>query len=445
MNIALLNLGCPKNQKDGEVALASFIKNGFKYTEALEKAEVIMINTCGFIDEAKQESISTILSCSEYKTNGLCKVIILTGCLSQKYNKDLTKEMPEIDIFLGVSTFPRAYEVYSDFLRTKKSQSLIEEPSFIYTDCDYINVLKKSGYVPETFSYSAYVKVAEGCDSKCTYCSIPSIRGTTKTRTHQSIIDEIAFLVKTGVKEIVLIAQDLTASPIQIKELLKKISRMPKDKRPAWLRLMYCNPWGVDDELIKIIKNEEWIVNYIDMPIQHVSESVLKRMGRRGGGAIVRDLVNKLKENDIVIRSTILTGFPGETAKDFEELRAFVSEGYFNWLGLFVFSPQEGTLAIDMLGKVPLELAIERRNELDRLQFEITTALNDRYVDSVLPVLINCKTEGLIEGRIFSQAPVVDGVVRFEGKIKGPFEKVLIEEVNGFDLIGKIFKEIDHG
>lgn len=445
MNIALLNLGCPKNQKDGEVALASFIKNGFKYTEALEKAEVIMINTCGFIDEAKQESISTILSCSEYKKKGRCKALILTGCLSQKYSEELKKEIPEIDVFLGVSTFPKAYDLYKAFSKTKKNQSLIEEPGFIYTDCDYLSILKTSGYMPETFSYSAYIKIAEGCNSKCTYCSIPSIRGRINIRTHESIIDEISFLVGTGVKEIVLIAQDLTAAPIKLKELLNKISKMPKQKRPTWLRLMYCNPWGVDDELIKIIKNEEWIVNYIDMPIQHISESILKRMGRKGGGTLIRDLVLKLKNNGIVIRSTVLTGFPGESSKDFEELKAFISEGWFHWLGLFVFSPQEGTPATEMPDKISLGLAIERRNELDRIQFEVTTALNDRYVDSVLPVLINCKTEGLIEGRIFSQAPVVDGIVKFEGNIDGPFANVLIEEASGFDLIGKIFKEIDHG
>ena len=441
MKVALLNLGCPKNQKDGEVALASFLKNGFKYTEEPKDAEVIVVNTCGFIDEAKEESISTTLSCAAYKKNGKCKAIIMTGCLSQRYSDELKGEMPEVDIFLGVSTYPKAYEAFKKFIddkTTKKKIININEPGFIYSDCDHLSVLQKSGYVPETSFYSSYVKIAEGCKSRCTYCAIPSIRGGLVTRSHESIIDEIKILVASGVKEIVLIAQDLTADTIELKALLKKIGKLPKDKRPEWVRLMYCNPWGVDEELIKIIKNEEWITNYIDMPIQHISDSVLKRMGRKGGARSIRDLVPKIKDSGITLRSTVLLGFPGETTKDFEELKTFVSKGYFHWLGIFVFSPQEGTPAMDMPDRIPTGVAVERRNELDRLQFEVTTALNEGYVDSILPVLVNCKVDGVTEGRIFSQAPMIDGIVRFEGETKGPFADVLIEQVNGFDLIGKL-------
>ena len=439
MKISLLNLGCPKNQKDGEVALASFIRNGFNYTEDPKQADVILVNTCGFIDEAKEESISTTLSCTDYKKNGKCKVLIMTGCLSQRYSDELKKEIPEVDIFLGVSTYPKAYEVYKNFIDKKKKVSLIEKPGFIYSDSDYISVIQKSGYVPETFSYSAYVKVAEGCKSKCAYCSIPSIRGNLVIRTHESVIDEIRVLVKTGIKEVVLIAQDLTADTIELKNLLKRIGKMPKMERPTWVRLMYCNPWGVDDELITIIKNEEWITNYIDMPIQHLSDGVLKRMGRKGDSSLIRGLVSKIRDSGIVLRSTVLVGFPGETAHDFEELKKFISEGWFDWLGIFVFSPQEGTPALNMPDKILPDVAIDRRNELDSIQFEVTTEINERYVDSIFPVLINCKADGVTEGRMFSQAPVIDGVVRFEGKAKGPFVDVKIEQVNGFDLIGKIF------
>jgi len=439
MKIALLNLGCPKNQKDGEVALASFIRNGFKYTEDPKLAEVILVNTCGFIDEAKEESISTTLSCTGYKKSGKCKALIMTGCLSQRYSNELKKEIPEVDIFLGVSTYPKAYEVFKDFIDNKKKISLVEKPGFIYSDPDYISMIQKSGYLPETFSYSSYVKVAEGCKSKCAYCSIPSIRGGLVTRTHQSVIDEIRVLVKSGIQEVVLIAQDLTADTIELKNLLKRIGKMPKTERPTWVRLMYCNPWGVDDELITIIKNEEWITNYIDMPIQHISDGVLKRMGRKGDSSLIKGLISKIKEGNIVLRSTVLVGFPGETTKDFEELKKFISEGWFDWLGLFVFSPQEGTPALKMPDKILPDVALDRRNELDSIQFEVTTELNERYVDSVFPVIINCKTDGVTEGRMYCQAPVIDGVVRFEGVAKGPFVDVKIEQVNGFDLIGKIF------
>jgi len=438
MKVALLNLGCPKNQKDGEVALASFLQHGFKYTSQLEQADAIIINTCGFIDEAKEESISTAISSAKYKKSGKCKALIMTGCLSQRYSGELKKEMPEVDIFLGVSTYPRAYEMFHKFISGKKSISFVDQPGFIYSDCDYIHDIQKSGYMPETFTYSAYVKIAEGCKSKCTYCSIPSIRGNLATRSHESIISEIKFLVGSGVKEIVLIAQDLTANETELKKLLRKIGKLPKKERPDWARLMYCNPWGVDDELISIIKNEEWITKYIDMPIQHISDRVLKRMGRKGDAALIMDLVSKMRASQIVLRSTVLVGFPGETAKDFERLRALVSDGWFHWLGIFVFSPQEGTSALAMADRVPDDVAIDRRNELDRTQFEVTTALNEGYVDSTLPVLVNNEVDGVTEGRIFAQAPVIDGVVRFEGKVKGPFVDVRIEQVNGFDLIGKI-------
>jgi len=436
MKVSLVNLGCPKNQKDGEVALSSFLRNKFQYAKDVKDSDVIIVNTCGFIDDAKEESIAVILECAQLKKQG--KTLIVTGCLSQRYKNELSKELPEADIFLGVSTYLKAYEAYKQFKKNGKQIIWIDDPGYIHSKCDHLSLLNSNGYIPETSTYSAYVKVSEGCNSRCTYCTIPSIRGGLVYRDKESVINEIKYSVSSGVKEIVLIAQDLAADKKYLKDLLKNISKLPQKNRPAWVRLMYCNPWGVDDELIKIIKNEEWITNYIDMPIQHISASILKKMGRSTSPASIMEVLGKLRSAGITIRTTLLTGFPGETEKDFKALKRLVSQGWFHWLGLFVFSPQEGTAASVMGSRVSFETALERRNELDRIQFDITNSLNEGYVDKVLPVLVCGRCSDVNEGRIFSQAPMVDGVVTFKGRVKGPFVDVIIEQANGYDLAGKI-------
>lgn len=439
MKIALINLGCPKNQKDGEVALASFISNGFSYTKQISDADVVMVNTCGFIDDAKEESIHEIINCTNIKQEKASQVLIVMGCLIQRHAKELKEEIPEVDIFLGVNAYYQAYDVFCEFIKTKKKRLLVGKPCFIEPGSSYLGLLDKTLYTPETFLYSDYVKIAEGCNNKCTYCSIPGIRGGLVFRDKENIIAEIKMLVKRNVQEIVLVAQDLVADIGRLKDLLKLIAKLPARQRPKWLRLMYCNPWGLDDELIDIISNEDWIVKYLDMPIQHISDKVLKLMARQGGSRLIRSNIEKLKKAGIVIRTTVLTGFPGEDDKDFEELRALVSEGQFHWLGVFVFSAQEGTPAFKMRSKVPKKLAIERRNELDRLQFEVTTALNNAYIGKKLPALIVGEpVDGVTEARIFAQAPLIDGVLRIQACVKGPFEDIIIEDTEGFDLIGRL-------
>ena len=436
MKIILINLGCPKNQKDGEIALASFARNGFVYTKLVDDSDVIIVNTCGFIDDAKEESIHEIIKCVNVKKG---QVLIVMGCLTQLHAKDLKTEIPEVDIFLGVNAYYQVYDVFCEFKKNKNKQLLVEKPCFVELGSSHISLLDKTTYIPETFLYSDYLKIAEGCDNRCTYCSIPSIRGSLVLRNEEYLIEEIKQLVARGVKEIVLVAQDLVADVKRLKKLLRLISKLPAQQRPKWLRLMYCNPWGLDDELIDIISSEEWITNYIDMPIQHISQKILKLMGRKGSPNLIRDNIDKLKKAGIVIRTTVLTGFPGENDSDFEELRAFVSEGSFHWLGIFVFSPQGGTPAFSMKPKLTKKLAIERRNELDRIQFEVTTALNNAYVGKRLPVLIMGEpVAGITEGRIFAQAPIIDGVVRIQSCVKGPFEDIIIEDTEGFDLIGRL-------
>jgi len=437
MKIFLLNLGCPKNQKDGEVVLASFLKNHFLYTTEINEADVIVVNTCGFIDDAKKESIAEILNSAEYKKNGKCKALIATGCVSQRYSTELIKELPEVDIFLGVSTYHKAYLAYQEFLKTGSKICWVQAPGYIHDEYDHLDLLIKSNYVPETNKFSAYVKVSEGCANSCTYCSIPSIRGGLIYRPLENVVSEIEFLVGKGVKEIVLIAQDLTADSNYLKKLIKTLSK--SKGCPEWLRLMYCNPWGVDKELIDLISREEWIVNYIDMPIQHISPDILKRMGRKGDSDIIIRNLELLRKAGISVRSTLMLGFPGETDSDFNKLRALVNENWFHWLGLFVYSPQEGTPASTMSKQVPFKVAVERRNELDRLQFDITKTINEGYCGKSFKALMSGKTEdGFLEARMFCQAPVIDGVVLFEGKdTNTPFVELEIEETNGFDLFAR--------
>ncbi len=440
MKVCLVNLGCPKNQKDGEQALCSFLKSGFAYEKDPKRSDVIVVNTCGFIDEAKKESIAVILECAGLKGTKNKKVLIVMGCLSQRYPEEISKEIPEADIIFGTGTADRAYELYKKFIEKRSRVLYPSKPGFLPGDHDYISLLKGSGYVPETSMLSAYVKVAEGCSNNCAYCVIPAIRGKAVHREISDVKSEISSLSKNGVKEVVLIAQDLSSNKKYLKDLIKAISRLKGQQRPSWLRLMYCNPWGVDDELISMIKNEDFIVKYIDMPIQHISDQVLKRMGRKESSSSILKKLETLRDAGIVIRSTVMTGFPGEKASDFNKLKKVVGEGYFNWLGIFVYSPQEGTRAYSMDGRVHMDVAIGRRNELDTIQFDITSNLNEGYVGKTYPVLMCGAEDGVSIGRIFAQAPVIDGVVRLSGKTKGSngFVKVLIEESLGYDLKGKI-------
>lgn len=440
MKVSLLNLGCPKNQKDGEQALSCFVKHGFTYVQDPKNSEVIIVNTCGFIDDAKKESIAVILECAEIKKRTNKKTLIVMGCLSQLYPEELKKEILEADIIFGTGSADQAYEMYKAFKKDKEKSIYKVSPGFIAKDNSYVNILKESAYVPETFNYSSYVKVAEGCSNRCTYCVIPSIRGDAIYRRQEDVIDEIKKLCTNGVKEIVLIAQDLSSNSDYLKKLLNKISKIKNPQRPKWLRLMYCNPWGVDNELISLIKNEDFIVKYIDMPIQHISEGVLKRMGRKQTPASIMKKLDLLRSSGIAVRSTVMTGFPGEKASDFNKLKKLVEAGYFHWLGIFVYSAQEGTPSAKMSGQVPLEVAVRRRNELDTLQFDITNSINESYLGNTYEAILSGIENGEITARIFSQAPVIDGLVRLSGSAKcnSGLVKVIIEDNLGYDLKGSI-------
>ncbi len=444
MKVSIMNLGCPKNQKDGEQALSCFVKQGFEYEKDPKRADVIIVNTCSFIDDAKKESIAVILECASIKNKvkgtAKKKVLLVMGCLSQRYPEELMKEIPEADVILGTGNIDQAYDLYIEFMNNKKRLINVCSPGFIQTDNSYIKALKDSSYIPETQTSSSYVKVAEGCSNRCTYCVIPSIRGTAVYRPKDNVLEEIKALKRAGVKETILIAQDLSSNKKYLKDLLKGICSIKASERPEWVRLMYCNPWGVDSELISIIKNEECIVKYIDMPIQHISDTVLKRMGRASSAASIYKKLDQLKNSGIAIRSTVMTGFPGEKASDFNELKKLVKTSYFHWLGIFVYSPQEGTPSYSMKGQLAYNIATERRNELDTMQFDITSSFNETYLGKTLKVLLCGKEDRSKIGRIFSQAPSVDGLVRITGSLKKDdgFVNVLITDNLGYDIKGKI-------
>jgi ribosomal protein S12 methylthiotransferase len=420
--IFFLNLGCPKNQEDGRVSLSKFTKKIFNVSSNISKSDVVLINTCSFIDDAKKESIDAIIECVNFKKEG--QVFILMGCLSEQNYKELKKEIPEIDIFLGVNTYKNSYKAYKEFLNDKKTKLLFSKTPYIEKKYKHKVFVEK-----ENFSF---VKISEGCSNFCSYCAIPSIRGKKVIyRNEQNVLNEIKFLLSIGRKEIILIAQDLVSDKEFLKNILKKISKF-KIKKNFWVRLMYCNPWGVDEELISIIKNEEFIVNYIDMPIQHISDKILKKMNRKIKSSEIIKKLEILKKNDITIRSTLMTGFPGETDKDFKLLEKLVKDEYFHWLGIFPYSPQFGTKAYSMSGRVSYKKSIERRNNLDRLQSDITNSINERYIGKVLKVLHYQKNEF----RTFFQAPLVDGVTLVNAlKKKNDFTKVKIKEVNNVDLV----------
>lgn len=421
--IFFLNLGCPKNQEDGRLSLSKFIEHDFELTSNINKSDVVLINTCSFIDDAKKESIDAIIECVSFKKQD--QVFVVMGCLSEQHSKDLKKEIPEVDIFLGVNTYKDIYLTYKKFLKDKKIKLLFSNTPYIENKYKHKLLLDKENY--------SFVKISEGCNNFCSYCSIPSIRGKKVIyRTEKNILDEIKFLLEIGKKEIVLIAQDLVSDNNFLKNILKKISKF-NIKKDFWIRLMYCNPWGVDKELVSIIKNEEFIANYIDMPIQHISDKILKKMNRKIRSSEIIKKLEMLKKNNITIRSTVMTGFPGETDKDFKLLENLIKEGWFHWLGIFPYSPQIGTKAYGMSGRPSYKKSIERRNNLDRLQSDITNSINEGYVGKVLKVLHFKENEF----RTFFQAPLVDGVTLVEDKIKksNNFTKVRIKGVNNVDLV----------
>ncbi len=435
--VGFVSLGCSKNLTDTEVMLRKLHDAGYEITPDESEAEIIVINTCGFIESAKQESIDNILDLAWLKKNGKCKYIIATGCLVERYREEVMQEMPEVDALIGVGSLVdivdavkavQRGEKYTSF-RDKNTSSLSEERLLT---------------TPE---HTAYLKIAEGCDNLCTYCAIPSIRGRFRSRTVEDIVREAKELETLGVKELNLIAQDTTRYGLDIYgeySLARLVRALTAETNIPWIRLLYCYPDKITDELIAELRDNPRLVKYMDIPIQHISDKILRAMNRHGGKALIKETVAKLRREvpGIVLRTTAMVGFPGEDESDFEELCLFVKEARFDRFGAFTFSPEEGTPAAEMEGQIEEQTKQDRYDILMQTQLTITEEQNEQKIGQTVEVI--CEGFDTVAeihyGRSAADAPDVDGKVYFTAKKRVPagrFVKVLISEALDYDLVGE--------
>jgi ribosomal protein S12 methylthiotransferase len=436
--LGIISLGCDKNRVDTEIILGKLVDK-FEITNDPKEADIIIVNTCGFIESSKQESINTILEMAEYKRMYNCKVLIATGCLTQRYKEDLQNLMPEIDIILGVNDYDKIASVIEKFYNAK-------EKILLCSDNDVINEGQR---VITTGKNYAYVRISEGCNNNCTYCAIPKIRGPYRSRSMENIIKEVESLAKQGIEELILIGQDTTMYGIDIygeKRLDKLINEISKVERIKWIRLLYAYPEEITDELIDEIANNPKVCKYIDMPIQHISNNILKRMGRRGNKEKIQSVINKLKTKvkDIALRTTFIVGFPGETDEDFKELLKFVEETKFTHMGVFKYSQEEGTAAAKMKELVSQDIMEKREEEIMLLQQEISLKNNIDKVGKVYSTLIEKIEDNYFIGRTEHMAPEIDGLiyVNINENIKiGSFIPVKVNEADEYDLKGEVSYE----
>ncbi len=437
-SIGLVSLGCPKNQVDAEIMLAELVENGCEIVDFYDGAEVVIINTCGFIDSAKQEAIENILEVADLKGRGIVKKIIVTGCLSQLHKEEIKKEIPEVDAVLGIGANASIFE---------HIKSIVENNVEVITFPPRENLPLNGTRLLTTPEYWAYLRIAEGCSNNCSYCLIPSIRGPFRSRPMEELVEEAKDLAQKGVKELILIAQDTTSygydiyGKLILPELLDALSEI---EGIQWIRLMYCYPDFVTDELIEKIKTNKKILHYIDLPIQHSDDRILTAMNRRLSGEELKALIEKMRNEipDIVIRTTLITGFPGEDEEAFENLATFVNELEFDRLGCFTFSPQEGTEAYDMDEQVDNETAAHRAEIIMRDQYEIMLEKNQNQIGRKLEVLVE-GFDGYTDtyfGRSYMDAPEIDNKVYFSSPDafdEGDFVAVEIIGVSEYDLLGK--------
>ncbi len=439
MNILFVSLGCDKNLVDSEVMLGLLANHGHQMVDSEEEADVIVVNTCCFINDAKEESIQTILEMAEYKKTGSIKALIVTGCLAQRYKQEIMDEIEEVDAVLGTTSYDKIVEVIDEALQGHKSLEL--------TDIDALPTVESKRLVT-TGGHFAYLKIAEGCDKHCTYCIIPKIRGNFRSVPMERLIKEARDLVEQGVKEIILVAQETTLYGVDLygkKSLHVLLKELCKIGGLRWIRILYCYPEEITDELIQVMKEEDKICNYLDIPIQHASDGVLKRMGRRTSKQQLIDTVNKLREEipDIALRTTLITGFPGETEEQHEELLEFVDEMEFDRLGVFTYSPEEDTPAATMSDQIEESVKEDRQAELMELQQEIAFDLAERMIGKEVIVMFEGKVadENVYVGRTYMDAPNVDGLIFVETNeelMSGDFAKVRITGALEYDLIGEL-------
>lgn len=436
--VGLVSLGCDKNRVDSEILLGE-MKTSYDLTNDPKEAEIIIVNTCGFIETAKQESIETILEMAKYKNKHNCKLLIATGCLTQRYGKDLQELMPEIDIMLGVNDYKKLNEYIEDFIANNERIVSVN-----YSDSNINEGIR----IITTQKATAYIRIAEGCDNFCTYCVIPKIRGKFRSRPVEAIVQEAELLVKEGVKEIILVAQDTTRygedlyGERKLPELMKNLCRIDDLK---WLRVMYCYPEEITDELIDVMASEEKICKYIDMPLQHISSKILKRMGRRTSKEYVLNKIESIRKAipDVTLRTSLIVGFPGEEDEDFEELKDFLVNYKLEKVGVFKYSQEEGTQASIMDNQVPEELKTKREEALMMVQQAVSSEINSLKIGRIYDILIEGHNGEYYFGRSKEMAPEIDGnvFINSENLNIGEFVKVKIIEALEYDLLGVVFDE----
>lgn len=439
MNILFISLGCDKNLVDSEVMLGLLDAKGYQMVDDETLADVIVINTCCFIHDAKEESIQTILEMAQYKTEGRLKALIVTGCLAQRYQKEILEEIPEVDAVLGTTSYDRIVETVEEALAGNGHLEL--------EDVDALPLVDVKRLVT-TGGHYAYLKIAEGCDKHCTYCIIPKIRGNYRSIPMERLLKEAEELAEQGVKELILVAQETTLYGKDLygeKSLSKLLRELCKINGIRWIRLLYCYPEEIDDALIQVMKEEKKICHYLDLPIQHANDTILKRMGRRTSKQQLEKIVKKLRQEipDIALRTTLITGFPGETQEQHEELMEFVDEMEFDRLGVFTYSPEEDTKAAEMSDQIPEEVKQERQAELMELQQDIVFDQAEDMLGQEVLVMIEGKVadENAYVGRTYKDAPNVDGLIFIntdEELMSGDFAKVKVTGALEYDLIGEL-------
>ena len=439
MKIMFASLGCDKNLVDTENMLGILKDKGFEFTDDEMQADVIAVNTCCFINDAKQESINTILEMAEHKKDAVCKALIVTGCLAHRYKDEIIEEIPEVDALIGTSSYDKIAEVVLSVLEGK-GINFVES-------ADRLPVVNNHR-VMTTGGYYEYLKIAEGCDKHCTYCIIPKVRGNFRSFTMEYLLEQAEYLVKNGTKELILVAQETTLYGMDIygkKALPELLRKLCKIDGLEWIRILYCYPEEITDELIQVIKEESKICKYLDMPIQHSSDNILKRMGRRTSRQELIDIITKLRENipDIALRTTLITGFPGETEEDVEDLLDFVDTMEFDRLGVFTYSPEEGTPAATMSEQIEEEVKENRRDRIMELQQEVSLDKSAAMVGKTVQVMIEGKIadDDAYVGRSYKDAPNVDGYVFVNTNaqlMSGQIVSVNITGAMEYDLIGEL-------
>ncbi|MHC2994436.1 MAG: 30S ribosomal protein S12 methylthiotransferase RimO [Candidatus Atribacteria bacterium] len=446
MRIGIKSLGCPKNLVDSEVICGKLKEKGHKISGQINNSDLVIINTCSFIKDAVEESIEEILSAVKLKKEGKIKHIIVAGCLPQRYiDNNLSQELPEVDAFLGVGNLLEIDEIIERVLQGKKIYQVNRKPDFLYNHTIPRTVL--------TLQHYAYIKISEGCQNNCSYCLIPQIRGSYRSRKMEDIIEEVKMLSeKQNLSEIILIGQDITLYGIdlygeyKLAELLKKLSLLEL-KNLKWIRLLYTHPLHYNDNLIEVIANYPKICPYLDLPLQHISDKILKKMNRPIEKKYIISLINKLRDKipNLTLRTTFMVGFPGETDQDFEELLNFVKEVRFEKLGAFIFSKEEGTPAYNFTRQIPIRIKKERLEKLMITQQRISKEINHFYLGKEIEVLVDEISSGKLKltiGRTQADAPEIDGkvIIKTDKVRAGEFIKVNIIEASEYDLVGEIKK-----